>query len=196
MPALTSASTNASAHNGVCSEGFSTIPFPASKAGKHFHDGIATGKFHGRDHPDDADRLARRPCHLVDELGRDDTAERAPALTGDEAAHVDGLLHIAARLDEDLSRLASDERGELALSLGDHLRGPGDQIGTSRDRSPRPLPLRRRSPTATARSTSAAVADVNVPSTSAGPGGVDGIEGGHHLIVSVFAVSSCPRASP
>ena len=36
-----------SAHSGACSDGLSTIPLPASSAGKHFHDGIATGKFHG-----------------------------------------------------------------------------------------------------------------------------------------------------
>ena len=36
-----------SAHHGASSDGFSTTPLPASRAGKIFHDGMATGKFHG-----------------------------------------------------------------------------------------------------------------------------------------------------
>ena len=47
MPASTRHSTKASAHCGASSEGFRTTPLPASRAGKIFHDGMATGKFHG-----------------------------------------------------------------------------------------------------------------------------------------------------
>ena len=47
MPASTRHSTKASAHCGASSDGFSTTPLPASRAGKIFHDGMATGKFQG-----------------------------------------------------------------------------------------------------------------------------------------------------
>jgi hypothetical protein len=46
-PASVQAATNASQHAGACSDGLITTPLPASTAGKIFHDGIATGKFHG-----------------------------------------------------------------------------------------------------------------------------------------------------
>ena len=46
-PASTQAATNASQHAGACSLGLITMPLPASRAGKIFHDGMATGKFQG-----------------------------------------------------------------------------------------------------------------------------------------------------
>ncbi len=95
-----------------------------------------------RDHPDDADGLAGRPRHLVRQLGRHDLAHRGAALAGDEASHVDRLLHVAARLDEDLARLAADELGQLGLARGEHVAARGDELGPRRDRAPRPRPLR------------------------------------------------------
>ena len=142
MPAVTSASTNASAHSGVCSDGFSTIPLPASSAGKHFHDGIATGKFHGVIIP--TTPIGCRVVHaiLLDSSEATTLAERGAALAGDEATHVDGFLHVAARLDEHLAGLARDELGELALAVGDDVGSAGDEVGARRDRAAGPLPLR------------------------------------------------------
>ena len=96
----------------------------------------------GRDHPDDTDRLASRPRHLVRQLGRHDLTHRGTALAGDEAPHVDRLLHVASRLDQHLARLASHERGELGLARREHVCRDCDEIGTRGHGAPRPLPLR------------------------------------------------------
>ncbi len=50
-PASSRTSTKRSAQSGVSSAGLNTTVFPAITAGKIFHDGIATGKFHGVTHP-------------------------------------------------------------------------------------------------------------------------------------------------
>src|SRR5580704_15329661 len=46
-PARSASSHSASAENGVCVAGFSTIVQPAAKAGPHLRVIIAAGKFHG-----------------------------------------------------------------------------------------------------------------------------------------------------
>ena len=180
-----SASTNASAHAGACSDGLITMPLPASSAGKHFHDGIATGKFHGVIIP--TTPTGWRVVHAILSGSSDGTrlAPRGAALAGDERGHVDRFLHVAARLDEHLAGLAADELGELA-PCGRRARRRHAAMSSARagigTRGPRPLRLAslHRRP----RSTSAAVAAVNVPRTSAGRAGLTESNVGHHLIVS------------
>ncbi len=46
-PDSASTSMNASPQTGANSDGLMTMPLPARRAGKHFHDGMAMGKFHG-----------------------------------------------------------------------------------------------------------------------------------------------------
>ena len=43
--------------SGVCSAGFSTTQLPAASAGASFQTAISSGKFHGNDLADDAERL-------------------------------------------------------------------------------------------------------------------------------------------
>ena len=118
------------------------MPFPASNAGKHFHDGMAIGKFHGVIIP--TTPMGCRVVHAILslELGRDDLAHRGAPLSGHEAAHVDGLLNVAAGLDEHLPGFPRDKHRELALSSREDVRGAPDEVGSRRYRSPRPLPLR------------------------------------------------------
>jgi hypothetical protein len=47
MPAVLAGGDEGLGAQGGVLEGFSTMPFPASRAGKHFQLGMATGKFHG-----------------------------------------------------------------------------------------------------------------------------------------------------
>ena len=97
----------------MCSDGFSTIPLPASSAGKHFHDGMATGKFHGVIIPTTPIGCRVVQAILLDSSEATTSSQRGAALAGDEPTHVDGLLHVAACLDEHLAGLAGDELGEL-----------------------------------------------------------------------------------
>ncbi len=75
-----------SAHAGASSDGFITTPLPASRAGKIFQDGMATGKFHGVIIP-----TTPTGCRVVQAIlsaSSEGTRlpHRGPALPGDEAA--------------------------------------------------------------------------------------------------------------
>ena len=183
MPAVTSASTNASAQSGVCSDGFSTIPLPASSAGKHFHDGMATGKFHGVIIP-----TTPTGCRVVHAILSDSSeATTLPSAArpwpATNATHVDRLLHVAACLDEHLAGLAATSSASSALRSAMTSAAPGDEVGPCGDRAAGPLALRL-----------ARCADrvVDVGSGCRGEraqhlrrtGRVDRIERRHHLIVS------------
>ena len=117
------------------------MPLPASRAGKHFHDGMATGKFHGVIIPTTPTGI--RVVHASFEPSSDGTVSPhgAAALAGDEAGHVDGLLHVAARLDADLAALPAHELGQLGLAGREHVAGGGDDLGPGRHRHPGPGPL-------------------------------------------------------
>ena len=58
MPASSTSSPSRSAESGVSSAGFSTTVFPHASAGPSFHEAMLSGKFHGDDQADDAERLA------------------------------------------------------------------------------------------------------------------------------------------
>src|SRR5688572_18127714 len=136
-PASRQAATNASAQAGACSEGLRTIPLPARSAGKHFHDGMATGKFHGVIIP-----MTPTGARVVQHSFEPSSEGTVPAQAGHEVGHVDGFLHVAARLDEDLAALPGDELGQWGLSGGEDLAGLDDDARPGRDRHPGPAPLR------------------------------------------------------
>ena len=66
-----------------------------------------------RDDRADAERLAHRHRELVAQLGRHGLPEHAAPLAGHVEGHVDGLLHVAAGLVEDLAHLARHVAREL-----------------------------------------------------------------------------------
>ena len=140
----------------ACSDGLSTMPLPASSAGKHFHDGMATGKFHGVIIPTTPTGI--RVVHASFEPSSDGTVSPhgAAALPGDEAGHVDGLLHVAAGLEPDLPALPAHQLGQLGLAGSEHVADGGDDLGPGRHRHPGPGPLGLVAAATTARSTSSA----------------------------------------
>ena len=85
-----------------------------------------------RDHADDADGHAHAHRPLVRHLARRRDAVHAAALAGGEVRHVDALLHVAARLDEDLAHLARRRLRQHLLVLGDRLAEPIEQLATLR----------------------------------------------------------------
>ena len=157
---------SASAHCGASSDGLRTTPLPASRAGKIFQDGMATGKFHGVIIPTTptGGGSSRPSCWR----SSDGTVwpSGAAALAGDEAAHVDGLLHVAARLDQHLARLAADEVGQLGLARGDAPRPRPRSARLGPASAPRPTGAARRRPRRPPRR----------PPTPGSPGRI-----GHHL---------------
>ena len=118
-----------------------TTPLPASSAGKIFHDGMATGKFHGVISP--TTPTGWRVVHASLSPSSEGTivTPGRPTLAGDERGHVDGLLHVAAGLDQHLAGLAGDEIGELVLVAGEDGAGRGDHLGPGRHGQAPPGPL-------------------------------------------------------
>ena len=100
----------------------------------------------GGDQPAQADRLADRHRELVAQLGRRRLAVEAAALAGHQLRHVDGFLHVAAGLGDDLAHLARHVAREPVLALGEQLRRPEQDVGPLRGRHlpPRGVGLRRR----------------------------------------------------
>ena len=143
-----------------------TAVLPQMSAGKSFQAGMATGKFQGVMMPDHADRPADRHRELVGHLRRHGLAEQAPALAGHVVGDVDRLLHVAARLGQDLAHLARHEPGELLLVLGQEARDAEQDLAALR--RGHGAPCRECAPCAasTAASTSAGPEAGNSPMTS------------------------------
>ncbi len=89
----------------------------AQQRRKHFPGGNREREVERRDQPRDPDRpaIAHRP--LVAQLRRHDSAEQAPALGGGVECRVDPLLHVAARLRDDLPHLARHRARDVVLAL-------------------------------------------------------------------------------
>ena len=96
-PARSASSASASAENGVCDAGFSTTVQPAASAGPALRVIIASGKFHGVMHGDDADRLL------------DDDDALVGLVRGDRVA-VDALGFFAEPLEERRRHRATSPR--------------------------------------------------------------------------------------
>ena len=131
-----------------------------------------------RDHPDDPDGGPGRPAQLGAELRRDRLAPGGPALPGHEVGHVDGLLHVAAGLEEDLPALPGDQLGQLRLAGEEDLAGPDDHAGPGGDGHPGPPALggggRLDGPVDVG-----GALDGERPDDLGRAGGVDGVERGH-----------------
>jgi hypothetical protein len=82
----------------------------------------------------DAKRLANRHRELVPQLRRHRVPEHAASLARHVEGHVDGLLHVAARLVQDLPHLARHVTRELFLALRDDLRDAVEHLGANRRR--------------------------------------------------------------
>ena len=112
----------------------------------------------GRDDPDHADRPADGHRELVGHLRRHGLAEQAAPLAGHVVRDVDRLLHVAARLGQDLAHLAGHEPRELFLVLGQEARDAEEDLAALRRRHGAPAG-------------EGALAAATAASTSAGPGG-------------------------
>ena len=77
----------------------------------------ANGKFHGVMQAIDAHRLAQAIRRLVRQLRRHDGPEEAPPLARHVVGHVDGFLHVAARLHQHLAHLARQVAGDLLFAI-------------------------------------------------------------------------------
>ena len=78
----------------------------------------------GRYQPAHAYRLARAHRVLVRQLGLCREAVQSAALARDEVGHVDGFLHVAARLFQDLAHLARHRARELFFAPDQNLARP------------------------------------------------------------------------
>jgi hypothetical protein len=90
-------------------------------AGSIFQLGTAIGKFQGvvprGDEADDAHRIAYRHTEFVGHLYGRGVAEKPPPLAAHVIGHVDGFLHIAARLGQDLAHFLCHEPREVFLAF-------------------------------------------------------------------------------
>ena len=109
----------------MSSAGLMTQVLPQTSAGKSFHDGIAMGKFHGRDHAADAHGHADGHGELVLQLGGRGLAEERPPFARHVVGGVDCLLHVAAGLAQHFAHFACHVAGELFLALQQQLAGSG-----------------------------------------------------------------------
>ena len=110
-----------------------------------------------RDDRADAERLPHRHRELVAQLGRHGLPVLAPPLAGHEEGHVDGFLHVAARLVQDLAHLARHVARERLLAVGDELRGAKQELRAARRRHEAPVLVGALGAASIARATSAAV---------------------------------------
>ena len=103
-----------------------TTVLPAMIAGKIFHDGIAIGKFHGVMQPTTPKGWRMVIAHLSrNSLGTVSPKARRPC-SGDELAHVDCFLDVAASLGEHLAHLAGHQARKVFLALLEQLGGAQD----------------------------------------------------------------------
>src|SRR5262249_44386231 len=73
----------------------------------------------------------------------DGLAIHPATLSGHEERHVDGFLHVAARLVDDLAHLAGHVLRELLFPLREDLGGPEQQLGPARRRHQAPALVRQ-----------------------------------------------------
>src|ERR1019366_853278 len=97
------------------------------------------GEVPGRDHGADAQRLANGHRELIRQLRRDGRPEQTAAFAGGVVAAVDGLLHVAACLLDDLAHLAGHVAGVFFLARDEQLRSLVQHLGAARRRHQTPL---------------------------------------------------------
>ena len=97
------------------------------------------GEVPGRDHGADAQRLADGHGELVGQLRGDGRPEQAAAFAGSVVAAVDGFLHVAAGLLDDLAHLAGHVAGVFFLARDQELRSLVQHLGAARRRHQTPL---------------------------------------------------------
>ncbi len=102
----------------------------ADESGEHLPRGDRHREVPRRDETADADRIAHRHAELVTELDRNGIPEEAPPLPRRVECGIDPLLHVAARLLDDLAHLARHEARDLFLAVLE------DQSETVQDLSP------------------------------------------------------------
>ena len=109
--------------------GLMTQVLPQTSAGKSFQRGDGHGEVPGRDHAADADRHADGHGEFVLQLGGGGLAEETAALAGHVEGGVDGFLHVAAGLGQDLAHFAGHVAGVLFLALEEELAGAVEDLG-------------------------------------------------------------------
>jgi hypothetical protein len=124
---------------GTSSAGFRITLFPQTSAGNIFQVGMASGKLNGVIRPGHADGPAIRHGPLVPQLAGHGVAEQAAALDGGVVRRVDALLHVAARLVQDLAHLPRHGVGDLLLAFRQQVADAAQHIAPQRRRRPAPL---------------------------------------------------------
>ncbi len=97
-----------------------------------------------RDQAADAERLADRHRELVPQLGGNGLPGLAAPFSRHEERHVDGFLHVATRLVENLAHLARHVPRERLLPVRDELRGAKQHLRPPRRRDEPPAEIRPR----------------------------------------------------
>ena len=121
IPARSASSASASAENGVCVAGFSTMVQPAASAGPALRVIIAAGKVPRRDGGDHANRLAQHHDALVRLMAGNQIPVEPLALFGEPFDERGGISDLALRFGKRLALLGRHQDREVLLVLRDEI---------------------------------------------------------------------------